>query len=277
MSVDKSDVSLEAQTNLQNIAPQMWAISIGNPAWQLNVPYEIGITPCDHIWMPACYDPSIATMPTDFVAALKDATPSGGQQTAVLQAVNYNTFPVYDPSSTYTSGGNPTLIAPPLFSLRFNSINAPWLCWGTPLPPIGFTAPGSVSGQPSALPVGASDGMRSISGIITRLWVKYNSWAQYATANVHSYNAAGSGVVLLSSMGFRQQTPGTISFAANYADGTPSTGFSQLSTSIEGGGYTTPQLNTTERAILENLGQPGALSGVAGAASSVAVPVRRSR
>lgn len=242
MSVDTFDMSQQTTRVQHGLQQSFFPIIIDATLIAPGTEIEVNINPCDHIWMPTFYDPSLGLNP--------------GQSTQVQNMQ----FLGPDPQSPYTPGLNVfdvidtfdfiALQTATIFSLRFNSPSAPWLLWGLNTM-LSFASSGIVCGQ--------GDTMRSISGPISRMWFKK---LIPASASVSGLTNALDRIVLMSSLGFSQQTVGT---QANIVNGNPGTEQGQLwGYSVNGGGYQTPQLNTYEQLKLQTehgLSMPGSRSG----------------
>lgn len=248
----------------------MWPILLSPSAagYKLNVEVEVPINPCDHLWLPTNFDPSVFDN-SDFAAYLSSQNPPWYASPLFLQGGS-NTFPLFD-----TSENLPTITAPTV-ALRFNSKSNPWTVWT--LNKWNLYAQNG-DGDP-IVGIGDFDSLRSISGVITRLWVKWINFSNlYSIVGTTEGMDTGSRILLMSSIGMNESTVGASvpiadlsePAAAQINDAIP------INASFAGGGYTTPQMNTQERAVLETLGQPGSLSGTAGAASGRGVRVDRAR
>jgi|GEM_PF-5946896 len=294
MAIDKIDFAHQVQQNQAGLPPGFFPIilnpSTGGPgggAMALGQEYEVAINPCDHIWLPTFYDPSIGLNPAQNfnpVAGLYTLAPFQGPEAftgapQTIPVAGMNIFDVNDCSSQSTGGGNPTspnVQQAAIFSLRFNSPNAPWLLWSlsnmlnTDGSAVLFSLLGST---PTGALVGQGDAMRSITGPVSRLWVKYLRWA---IISVYDGNAQGwdfpvssipaSQIVLMSSLGFSQQTVGAqqtaFSFAeivsgsdgANTVKSYPQANAGAGAFAVAGGGYTQTKVSTLDRLELEKRG-----------------------
>jgi hypothetical protein len=196
MSFDKANFARTVKEQQAGISPQMWPIICpDNGHLVLNHPYEISINPCDCIWLPITYDKSYGINPWqyDTYQSLWMASPSDAGQ---------NVCDVYD-----LGPGNPTPPIPfvtqaPLFALRFNTPNNPWLLWGLSTEGNGnsWYVWGTGNGY---RPFGCASHMRSISGPISRLWIQYYRFAQ---APGFPTIAGGNQIVLMSMLGYSQQS-----------------------------------------------------------------------
>ena len=265
MSVDKVDLAQTTQQVHQGNSQSFWPITLnpvsggpGGSQMQLGQEYEININPCDHIWLPVMYDPSLGLNPMQ--PGGNAYQPPAGGTGMVFYGPNYdpagsgnnigvgmNVFDVYDASlKVFWQRA-------PIFSLRFNSVNAPWFVWSL----------GTMMSIDTSCPVfgpwggvaGMGDSMRAISGPISRLWVKFLQFSEFYNNNnqVQNPSVDGSQVILLSCLGFSQKTVGhsqqnfsssEIQAGGDYFFGNQ---YGPSSLSVEGGGYVTPQLNSLER------------------------------
>lgn len=293
MSVDRNDFSKEVMNQKRGASPSFWPIVVspdgggfGGGQMDLNVEYEINVNPCDHIWLPTFFDPSIAINPCQSGGASSRALGNAG--TLPFQGPNalalsdgaggarilpgypkpvlgMNVFDVWDQAEetqdTEIYGGGYAQQAA-IFLLKFNSQNAPWLLWtlgdllsqsATSFQLNGYAGINSTSANYAA--TGQGDSMRSISGPISRMWVKYLQWANYcyggASVAMPVFSPAASQIVLFSTLGFSELTAG-----AKYPGGTGGEIAFPNTFSLNGGGYVTPQLNTIEQALLEQSGVP---------------------
>jgi hypothetical protein len=251
MSIDQVDfahVTTQAQAGgLQSF----WPILITTAGIALQTEFEVNINPCDAIWMPTIFDLSISKNP---------AQPPPNLPPGVLFPP-----PVYVPDSIIDLGGNEIPVvganlcdvyqngvlvqSAPVFSIRVNSPNNPWLLFGLSTQ-IG-TAYAS-SNLPN-LVAGQGGCMRSLTGPISRLWVKFYKFGTWETMTPQAVkqgveNVGLSAIVLMSSLGFQQQTiEQGRSWDATGVDSQSTLAWAQT---ISSGGYTTPQLNTADRKAL---------------------------
>lgn len=270
MSVDQSDVSAVVKQNQQAIGQSMWPILLDPKVvnYQLNAEAEVTINPCDHIWLPTMIDPALFNN-SDFANVIVNGwEPSiyGSGGLALLANGGANTFPINDYSGT----------APPVFApvvaLRFNSMNNPYTFWSLGSWPLLIGGDGGASGPIAGM--GAYDSMRSISGVITRMWVKWLAFSNIETSSGAGYGTA-SKLLLMSAMGYNETTVGQSSQTGNLgADSTSANapGVQTSVTTFSGGGYQTPQMNTVQRLALEAAGLKGAVTT---AASDVVATLRK--
>jgi hypothetical protein len=240
MSIDHADFAAVTQQAQQGSLQSFWPIAIATLAtMQLRTEYEINIQPCDSIWMPVCYDLSIARniaqAPTK-TSGQWEFSPTPGPSAPVdssgvpLPDIGYNVTDVYNPTSKTWSQ------LAPVFSIRVNTTGNPWL-------PFGLS---TLMGQPMA-GSGISNtpaqggAMRSITGPISRLWVKFYEWGQCGGSLPVPGNFPGQQnlVVLMSSLGFAQTTYETVS-----------NGVASGLQVVSSGGYFTPQLNSANKKYL---------------------------
>lgn len=255
MSLDNADFNTTVTRQQHGFQPSFFSIVID--ATQLATGQEILVNanPCDHIWLPTYFDPSLGFNPQQAICT--SGTPSIGtsnvssgpnqnraSQTAGIQpnqGVGMNFFDEWDQE------GDEFFQAATIFSLRFNSVNAPWLLWGlSSLQSSDFATAGTLIGQ--------GDCMRSITGPISRIWFK----KLFPAIVARNANAAADRIVLLASLGFSQVTLGQNSGPFNITTPTqpPMSAYA-----VSGGGYQTTQVNTLERLKLDQMGigQAGAL------------------
>jgi hypothetical protein len=265
VSVDQTDFAAVSQRNRQNIGQSMWPILLDATAVGVGIEFEIPINPCDSIWLPTNCDPALFNN-SDF-AALVQAIVSPATPGNRLEQGGFNSYALIDTGGSF-------VFLPPVWGLRFNTASNPRQLWGTS----AVILINNNSGP--AFLAGASDVTRSISGQISRLFATlifpgvFNNTPSPQDSTINK-------VLLISSIGYRTSIVGesisTLNIAAGDIGGSD-WGIQQQNSSFEAGGYVTPQMNTAERAILENIGQPGAAaSGSASPASGVGVPLRRQR
>lgn len=234
MSFDKQNFARTIQEQQAGISPQMWPIKIDPGTLSLNSPFEIEINPCDHIWLPITYDKSYGVLPLqNFV------TPPWGAGPAI---VGWNTIDVIDTDGP-ASGGMAPLYGTnaPVFALRFNTPNNPWLLWGLSTLQTAWRY-GPTAGD-SWAPAGASTMMRSITGPISRLWCQYYRWAKYHGEDTTSQ------VMLLSMLGFNHQSSEHVQAQIDGGTNGPRPDPESV-TMIGGGGYRTPDLNSADLRVL---------------------------
>jgi hypothetical protein len=284
VALDRSDFNHQVQQQQFGLQPGFWPIILnfatgapGGTPMQVGQEYEININPCDHIWLPTIYDASIGLNPgqqtpqptvsgiTMIVTGLYGAMNNffGNSSFSGIDPTipgnpgalwGMNAVDLWDSSQEGTSGPECIQTAT-IFSLRFNSQASPWFIWSlSDFLAGGGTFLDQVFHQ-NGSPVGQGDCMRSISGPISRLWVKLLA---PATVQMTAFLPV-SQVVLLSSLGYRQQTSGAkqLSWSGNETDvGTlAADGATQSQYSVEGGGYVQTNLSTLERIALEQAGQ----------------------
>ena len=172
MSFDKQNFARTIQEQQAGISPQMWPIKLdpgtGANRVSLNSPFEVDINPCDCIWLPVTFDKSYGVHPIQ-------TDPLSGGWFPSPSVAGANVWEMWDstqPSMQFN-------FAPPIFGLRFNTPNNPWMLWGlgescinsgSPLFGWGNTTPGSGVTPRALARWGASSMMRSITGPISRLW-----------------------------------------------------------------------------------------------------------
>jgi len=281
MSVDKLDVASQAQQAQYGTSQSFWPIIIdamaGGPngtQMQIGEAYELNINPCDHVWLPTYYDPSLGVNPAQFDPRTQTYPPNplnpnqdaiifgGPPQYQTFGIMNYspqigiNIFDVYDAyQQTFVQ-------LAPMFSLRFNSPNSPWLLWGLGTN-LSFDGAGTLGGIQNGFSqlIGRGDSMRSITGSISRIWVKLLSyaevWNNYSQTE-KSTSPFATRIVLMSTLGFNHQTQTTVQdkyasyFVPEYAPDQPVTYTAPqvsapiLSGAFGGGGYVTPQLSSLD-------------------------------
>lgn len=246
---DFASVTSQAQAgSLQSF----WPIIIQTQGIALHTEVEININPCDAIWMPTIFDLSISQNPAQPPPNLPPGIPFGpfyvpdsilDTSSDEIAVVGGNLCDVYQDGVLIQSA--------PVFSIRINSPNNPWLLFGLSTQ-LATAYPMST---PPHLTAGQGGCMRSLTGPISRLWVKFykfGTWEGLPIGPIQRgvQNVGLSSIVLMSSLGFMQQT---IERVQTWDDNEPEVG-GQLtaawSQTIASGGYITPQLNTAEKAIL---------------------------
>ena len=249
--VDATDFSAVVQAQQQGGANTWTPILLPAPAiisGQQPVETEINIQPCDCIWLPATYDPSYGINVAQQQG--KIGPPMDEQTGQYPWAVNVQ--------DKYSLGkfeaGVPFITSQaPIWGLRFNSPNNPWLLWTLArcmdVTQWGDDGSGDPVGQQL---VGIGGGMRCLTGPISRLWARL-----YRAASVSGVNDTRvNNTYLISSLGYNQVTPET----SQAYDDTPNsiigvnsvlTQPAPLSTAgTHGGGYVTPQINSANRKYL---------------------------
>lgn len=207
MSFDKQNFARTVQEQQAGISPQMWPIMCrDNGSLVLNQPYEISINPCDCVWLPYTYDKSYGVNPGQL-----NAQTSPFLASPAIAGANVSDVRFAGKNPVVTTFSWAPLILAPIFGLRFNSPNNPWLLWGLGDPTL-VQASGAGrwgSGAPpdgGLMPIGGSTLMRSITGPISRLWIQYYQFA------LTIFNAAATTptglnqIVLMSMAGFSQQS-----------------------------------------------------------------------
>jgi hypothetical protein len=243
MSVDQQDLSRSTQLAQQGVINQIWPIRIAPPA-SLNTIVEVPISPCDAIWMPATYDKSYGTNPGQSITGANGTIPAYISPTIA----GANMVDLYDVFNALA------YCLAPIFALRFNSPNAPWLLWG-------LSEFQTISASPVANAYstrGQGGGMRSISGPISRMWIQYYRWCKQGVSSVSAGadNIPASQVVLISSLGITQSTGETKGPPSNENGGgiTTIVPTGNSYRSLGSGGYYTPQLNTLDQLQLGDRG-----------------------
>lgn len=241
MSFDKQNFARTVQEQQAGISPQMWPIKIDpgdGPALSLNSVFEVDINPCDCVWLPYTFDKSYGYNPiqgSPYASQYPDPTVIGA-----------NIYDSWDTSQqTY-------LTSAPVFGLRFNSPNNPWLVWGlgVPQPRSGLSLGGALAPwgvSPGHGRLGASSLMRSITGPISRLWCQFYQWAYTGASGFVPYQYQQ--VMLLSMLGFSQQSDDfqqPVNDATQKLTGPPIEYRSLLSC----GGYRTSDLNSADLRVL---------------------------
>jgi hypothetical protein len=250
MSLDTADFAMAtAQGQAGSQPASFWPIVIATTGIALQTEIEININPCDAIWMPSLYDVSIMRNPAQPPPNL----PSGWDPPFYVPdpiSIGGEDYPVVgcNPGDVYENGN--LIQAAPVFSIRVNSPNNPWLLFGM------STQIGTAYAAANApnLTAGTGGCMRSITGPISRLWVKFSKFGTWNSSSLPLGVKAGidnqgnSAIVLMSSLGFSQQT-----FEVNRTWDLTETGAYQTlvwSNAVISGGYQTPQLNTADRRAL---------------------------
>jgi hypothetical protein len=249
MSFDKQNFARTVVEQQAGIAPQMWPIKIdpgvGSNQISLNSPFEVDINPCDCVWLPTTFDKSYGINPiqNDGGAKYFFADPS---------ICGTNLFEVYDAGSGFYN------ISPPVFGLRFNSPNNPWLLWslGTGCT-VNRTPPLNGAAVKGFFRVGGTSFMRSITGPISRLWCQYYQWGMYGNGVAAPIVYAYQQVILLSMLGFQQETH-------NFEQGKQDNGAiltiapTENYSSLHCGGYRTTDLNSADLRVLGQSPYPAA-------------------
>jgi hypothetical protein len=231
-----------------------WPIVIATTGIALQTEIEININPCDAIWMPAVYDLSIMKHPAQPPPTLPPGwDPPVYVPDTIDDPATGLEIPVVgcNPCDVYRNGD--LVQSAPVFSIRINSPNNPWLLFGLSTQ-IGKTYAAATT--PSLI-AGQGGCMRSITGPISRLWVKFYKFGTWDSASLPPLvrawveNLGNSAIVLMSSLGFMQTTveygrSWDLTEAGTYT----TTAWTQT---IASGGYATPQLNTADRKVLHEL------------------------
>lgn len=242
MSFDKQNFARTVQQQQAGISPQMWPIICPDNGYlSPNTPYEISINPCDSIWLPATFDKSYGTNPIQ-------SDPTYGQYYPNPTLMGCNMYEVArttpNPGATYTA----MLIDAPVFSLRFNSPNNPWMLWGLGN---GFASPQPWGEAAANMTYSIrSTMMRSITGPISRLWIQYYLLGgPDAGGNRVGFNQ----IVLLSMLGFSQASE---ELNATLVDpgGVLTSPPTQFREQISCGAYRTTDLNSADLAIIGEAG-----------------------
>lgn len=248
MSLDTNDFNKQIRRSQHGLQPSFFPIVLDMTAVANGTEFEVNINPCDHIWIPTFYDVTLGQNPVVVFGAPLNAG------TAII-GPNFNRAP---PAPVFGAGSPVGMNifdvwnglegfyqqAATIFALRFNSARSPWLLWGLS----NLLSTDYTNGQ---FAFGQGDCMRSISGPIARMWCK-----KIAPAFIGGVaNQLADRVILMSSLGFSQQTAGAVASAvdANTAGQPP---ISPMS--ISGGGYQITVLNSLESMEL-NLPEPGEL------------------
>ena len=227
--IDQQDFSAVVQKQQDGRSNSFWPIQISFSGVSLNQPFEVNISPCDHLYLPSTYDKSYGINPVQQQAA------DGGF--------------IYlgpDPSIAginMADGINDTVTQEcAVFGLRFNSPNNPWFLWG-----LGMMTAVNDNTATGAGCAGQAQTMRSITGPISRMWAQIY---RYASVSGGSENVQGdfSQIVLISMLGYKHSSPEFMLADVVDADNPTETqpGVTQI-IPVDGGGYVTPQLNTLER------------------------------
>jgi len=276
MSLDKNDFARSIQRRQFGLDPGFFPIVIspatggpGGTQMVVGTSYAININPCDHVWLPTFYDASIGLNPAQYNGSSNGRIPFQGPNAS---GWNFGTAPigmnVFDVNDASQYGGGAVTNVPvqtaAVFALQFNSPNAPWLLWTlSDLLAVDTYAFGSASAGGCGCFVGSSDAMRSITGPISSMNFKL-----LIAAYINGYADLGaSQIVLLSSLGYRQQSVGVkqsqYSTAPINATATDAGVFPQAQggpspTSFGGGGYVQTNLNSLEIEEQERRGKaPG--------------------
>jgi hypothetical protein len=263
---DFADVTTKAQAGaLQSF----WPIVIRTNNIPLQTEIEINISPCDALWCPTVYDISCGANIAQPYAVASEvySNPPGG-----------STIPPYfmpDPTIqprvgigpyNYTAAVGANICdvyqddylvqAAAVFSIRINSPNNPWLLFGlSTMIPTRYA--GGTGYYPEGMyPAGQGGCMRSITGPISRLWVKFYRFATWyelpttegqSTPPVTADPAGVSNLVLMSSLGFMQQTVERVQTRDTRLTPPLVAAWSQT---IASGGYQIPQLNSADKLFL---------------------------
>ena len=233
MSFDKQNFARTIQEQHAGISPQMWPIMCpDNGHLVLQHPYEININPCDCLWIPATYDASYGPNPAQYDTYMGTFFPSP-------QTIGQNVVDIFGPTPQVG-----VMVGAPNFSLRFNTPNNPWILFGLST---GSTFARWGSGGVGISPVGASTFMRSITGPISRLWIKYNAFAYVPNPNVLPLGA--NQILLMSMLGYSQSSFNRL---YPYADpgGANSSAPPSYFYETSCGGYRTSDLNSSDLRVL---------------------------
>lgn len=250
---DFADVTGKAQAgSLQSF----WPIIIQTTGIALHTEIEVNINPCDAIWMPTIFDLTISKNPAQPPPDLPAGFPFGPFFVPdSIQDVGDNEIAVVGSNLCDVYQNGVLVQSAPVFSIRVNSPNNPWLLFGlsTQLGTIYATA------NPPNLTAGQGGCMRSLTGPISRLWVKFykfGTWESLPLGPVRRgvatpiENIGAASIVLMSSLGFVQQT---VERVQTWDDNDPAIGGQLVgawSQTISSGGYQTPQLNSADKWIL---------------------------
>lgn len=248
MGLDQQDMNRSTQNIQQGGMAQFFPIIIDPTNFKVGQEVEIPVNPCDHVWLPVFFDMSLGINPFQIEPAANNYAvgPFNGNA-AVVPFMGMNVIDINDPTGTSSTGMQTQA---PIFALRFNTLSNPWLIWSLSkmLTPNRGVVP---VGASSLSTMGMGDAMRSITGPIARLWYKL---LMPTLLEDVPQTLNYSRVVLLSTLGYSQQTTG---FANDYQEMDPSGLVNPLAVtatgySVSGGGYVTPQLNTVERMAANN-------------------------
>ena len=229
-----------------------WPIIIQTSGIALQTEIEININPCDAIWMPTVFDLSISLNPGQPPPHLPSGIPFGPffVPDSILDTAG-DEIPVVGANLCDVYQNGVLVQSAPVFSIRVNTPNNPWLLFGLSTQ-IATAYP---TANPPHLVTGQGGCIRSLTGPISRLWVKFYkfaTWDSLPGGNVRSgiENVGLSSIVLMSSLGFMQQT---IERVQTWDNNDPAIG-GQLtgawSQTLSSGGYQTPQLNSADKAFL---------------------------
>jgi hypothetical protein len=274
VSLDRPDFQRRVTQLQRGASPDFFPVVInpliagpGNTPLQVGQSVSIPIQPCDHLWLPTCFDATIAINPAQGDGLANGAgqmmmqPPGASRQSGVYPpVVGTNVFDAF-------SGGE-VLQSAAIFALQFNSPSAPWLLWSLSDGLLNVASQPVATvltiGSANAGIVGQGDFMRSITGPIQSMNFKLVKAAQvWSTASGTPVSSiAASMIVLLSTIGYSQQTSGGKQLAFNLLSGGltdqsifyPQFMASPSSYSTSGGGYTQTKLNTLENACLEREG-----------------------
>jgi hypothetical protein len=252
MSLDAQDFASVTGAAQGGRVQSFWPILIATTGAALQSEMEVNINPCDAIWMPTVFDLGISKNPVQPPPQLPPSIPFGpvyvpdsllNTTTTETAVVGANLCDVYQNGVLVQSA--------PVFSIRVNTPNNPWLLFGLSTQ-IG-TAYASAN-EPNLI-AGQGGCMRSLTGPISRLWVKFyrfGTWESLPFGPVQRGvdNVGLSSVVLMSSLGFQQQTIERVATWDSSGGAGGASIASQWSQSIVSGGYSTPQLNSADKAYL---------------------------
>jgi len=127
MSVDTADFAAQTMRLKQGLQPGFFPIVIDATKYSIGQEVEVTINPCDHIWLPVFFDPSLGLNPAQTLGLNQNSFWGGPNYNRVPgpgaggQVVGMNIFDIW--SIVAVTGYRQ---AAPIFSLRFNSVNAPW-------------------------------------------------------------------------------------------------------------------------------------------------------
>lgn len=246
--LDTFDANRQTQRLQHGLQPSFFPIVLDMTQLTVGTEVEANINPCDSLWIPTYFDSSLGLNPAQVVNGNNSPLPS------VI-----STGPNFNRSAGQSHGGGPVGMnifdvmqnggvffqAATIFSLRFNTVSAPWLLWG-------------LSNLLSAdfeqnFPGGQGDCMRSITGPIARMWYKKVAPALIGGQPTPSADR----IVLLSSLGYSQVTAGVVCGMTDNT-GTVTTPPSQSAYALPSGAYQITTLNSLEQEQL-NLPAPGQL------------------
>lgn len=249
---DTFDMNRQTQRLQHGLQPSFFPIVLDMTQLAIGQEVLANINPCDSIWLPTFFDPSLGLNPMQTLNGQPGNAPLPG---GLVSGPNWNRIsgnPATSPIGMnifdcFTQGIGTYHQAATIFSLRFNSVSSPWLLWG-------LSNLLSTDFSPNSYAIGQGDCMRSVTGPIARMW--YKKLASAIISNTST--PAADRVVLMSSLGYSQVTGGVVCGPLDLTGNTPAATPSQSGYSLSSGSYQITTLNSLDQAKL-GLEQPGQL------------------